>query len=200
MLNSAVAFDRAADANQDIGFYHKRHLVPFGEYVPLENQLRGLIQFLDLPMSDFAAGPDPQPPLRAAGARFATTICYEMVYPDIARASADTNALLTISNDAWFGRSIGPLQHQQMAQMRALENGRPMIRSTGNGVTALIDQHGNVTARLPQFEAAVLLGAIQPMTGVTPYMRTGTWPALAFCSLLLVALALTGKNRSPTLK
>jgi apolipoprotein N-acyltransferase len=201
MLNSAVAFDRASDTGQNggaahINFYHKRHLVPFGEYVPLENQLRGLIQFFDLPMSDFAAGPDPQPPLRAAGARFATTICYEMVYPDIARAGADSNALLTISNDAWFGHSIGPLQHQQMAQMRALENGRPMIRSTGNGVTALIDEHGKVTTRLPQFEAAVLLGAIQPMTGQTPYMHFGTAPALIFCGLLLAVVALTGRRRA----
>ncbi|MET0378000.1 MAG: apolipoprotein N-acyltransferase [Spongiibacteraceae bacterium] len=180
MLNSAVAFDREA-----VSFYHKRHLVPFGEYIPFERQLRGLIQFLDMPMSDFVAGPDQQGTLDAGPVRFATSICYEVVYPDIARATAASNALLTISNDAWFGHSIGPLQHLQMAQMRALESGRPMIRATGNGVTALIDERGRITTRIPQFEAAVLLGSFQPTTGLTPLARTGSWPALAFCGLLL---------------
>jgi apolipoprotein N-acyltransferase len=193
MRNSAAVL---ADGRTD--FYHKRHLVPFGEYVPLESQLRGLIQFFDLPMSDFRAGPDRQPPLTAADVKFATSICYEVVYPDIARAGADSTALLTLSNDAWFGRSIGPLQHLQMAQMRALENGRPMIRATGNGVTALVDAKGRITARIPQFERAVLLGSFQPMTGETPFMRFGTWPALAFCGAVLALLP--GINRQYALK
>jgi apolipoprotein N-acyltransferase len=197
MRNSAVAM---ADGRTD--FYHKRHLVPFGEYVPLESQLRGLIRFFDLPMSDFRAGPDRQPPLTAADVKFATSICYEVVYPDIARAPTDSSALLTLSNDAWFGRSIGPLQHLQMAQMRALENGRPMIRATGNGVTALVDAKGRITARIPQFERAVLLGSFQPMTGETPFMRFGTWPALVFCGLILALLLIAHRNlrrRSPHL-
>ena len=184
MRNTAVAL-----ADGDTRFYHKRHLVPFGEYVPLESQLRGLIQFFDLPMSDFIAGPDQQPALSAAGVNFATTICYEVVYPEIGRAASTDTALLTISNDAWFGRSIGPLQHLQMAQMRALENGRPMIRATGNGVTALIDAKGNISARIPQFERSALIGSVQPMTGVTPFMRVGIWPALVFCGVLLLFLA-----------
>src|SRR5690606_1716123 len=88
----------------------------------------------------------------------------------------------------WFGRSIGPLQHLQMAQMRALENGRPMIRATGNGVTALIDAKGNISARIPQFERSALIGSVQPMTGTTPFMRVGIWPALVFSALLLLIL------------
>jgi apolipoprotein N-acyltransferase len=191
MLNSAVALDR-----ETVSFYHKRHLVPFGEYVPLERQLRGLIQFFDLPMSDFVAGPAQQSTLNAGPVRFATSICYEVVYPDIARATAASNALLTISNDAWFGHSIGPLQHLQMAQMRALESGRPMVRATGNGVTALIDARGHITSQIPQFQPAVLLGSIQPTTGLTPFARTGTWPALAFCGVLLVLLRLV-RRRAP---
>jgi len=188
--NSAVAMD-----GDNTRFYHKRHLVPFGEYVPLENQLRGVIQFFDLPMSDFAAGPTQQSLLVAGGIHFATSICYEVVYPDIARATPDSDALLTISNDAWFGHSIGPLQHLQMAQMRALESGRPMIRATGNGITALIDERGRITERLPQFETAVLLGTFQPMTGMTPFARTGTWPSIVFCGLVLAVTAGLSRRR-----
>lgn len=191
MRNSAVAL---ADGNTS--FYHKRHLVPFGEYVPLEKQLRGLIRFFDLPMSDFVAGPMQQPTLDAGGVSFGTSICYEVVYPQIARATPASTALLTISNDAWFGHSIGPLQHLQMAQMRALENGRPMIRATGNGVTALIDARGRITARIPQFERAVLAGSFQPMRGMTPFARLGIWPALLFCLLLLAALTMTSRHRA----
>ena len=117
------------------GTYLKQKLVPFGEYVPLQEVLRGLIAFFDLPMSDFARGPADQPPLLAKGHRIAPFICYEVVYPEFAAAlAADSDILLTVSNDAWFGTSIGPLQHLQMAQMRALEAGRWMIRATNNGM------------------------------------------------------------------
>src|SRR5690606_15506787 len=135
------------------GTYLKRKLVPFGEYVPLQELLRGLIAFFDLPMSDFARGPASQPPLLAKGYRVAPFICYEVVYPEFAAdLAADSDILLTVSNDAWFGRSIGPLQHLQMAQMRALESGRWMIRATNNGVTVIIDPQGRVQQWLPQFQ------------------------------------------------
>jgi apolipoprotein N-acyltransferase len=94
--------------------------------------------------------------------------------------------LLTISNDAWFGRSIGPLQHLQMAQLRALEAGRPMIRATGNGVTALIDHRGHITDRLPQFERATLSGSVQPMQGLTPFARGGVWAPILISALIVL--------------
>src|SRR5690606_8496055 len=135
------------------GTYLKQKLVPFGEYVPLQDVLRGLIEFFDLPMSDFARGEPGQALLQARGYRLAPFICYEVVYPEFAASlAAQSDILLTVSNDTWFGSSIGPLQHLQMAQMRALEAGRWMIRATNNGVTALIDPHGRVSQRLPQFE------------------------------------------------
>lgn len=177
VYNSAIAL-----GNGD-GMYHKQHLVPFGEYVPLEQWLRGLIRFFDLPMSDFRAGPAGQPPLRAAGLTLAPFICYEIVYPDLVRL-ARSDVLITLSNDAWFGHSIGPLQHLQMAQMRALENSRYLIRATGNGVTALIDERGHITARAPQFEAATLTGTVRPMSGLTPYAQLGSLPVLLLCALL----------------
>jgi apolipoprotein N-acyltransferase len=177
------------------GLYHKQRLVPFGEYVPLEQWLRGLIRFLDMPMSNFSAGAPGQPPLRAAGLSLGPLICYEVVYPDlVAEWLPHSDVLITISNDAWFGRSIGPLQHLQMAQMRALEAGRPMIRGTGNGVTALIDHRGRITAQAPQFERTTLTGTVQPMQGATLFARTGAWPSIVI-ALLLVAAGWTGRPK-----
>lgn len=180
-FNSALALGNGE------GLYHKQHLVPFGEYVPLEQWLRGLIQFFDLPMSAFTAGKPNQPPLSAAGLEIGPLICYEVAYPALVTDWLPTvDILLTISNDAWFGHSIGPLQHLQMAQMRALEAGRPMIRATGNGVTALIDHQGTITARIPQFEQAVLVGEVQPTHGMTPTGVTGIWPSIALALLAIV--------------
>ncbi|MBT7529895.1 MAG: apolipoprotein N-acyltransferase, partial [Gammaproteobacteria bacterium] len=144
------------------GQYVKRRLVPFGEYVPLEDYLRGLIGLFNLPMSHNVTGPAKQPPLIAAGNRLSLSICYEVVYPDLVRSSVESpDLLMTVSNDTWFGSSAGPWQHFQMARMRALENGRAMIRATNNGVTALVDYRGVVQARLPQFQAGVLRGEVE---------------------------------------
>lgn len=173
-------------AGDGSGTYLKQKLVPFGEYVPLQDLLRGLIAFFDLPMSDFARGESGQPLLQAKGLQIAPYICYEVVYPEFAAGlAAQSDLLLTVSNDAWFGRSIGPLQHLQMAQMRALEAGRWMIRATNNGITVLIDPYGQITEQIPQFEQAVLYGDVTPMQGLTPYLRWRSWPLIAVCVLLL---------------
>ena len=176
--------------------YLKQKLVPFGEYVPLEDLLRGLIDFFDLPMSSFSRGPADQPPLQAAGYALAPLICYEAVYPDFAaRLAAQSELLITISNDSWFGSSIGPLQHLQMAQMRAIEAQRWMIRATNNGVTALIDPRGSIRERIPQFQQEVLIGEVQPMTGLTPYLRWRSWPLVVLAALVLVPCTL--RRRQP---
>jgi apolipoprotein N-acyltransferase len=171
------------------GVYHKQRLVPFGEYLPLEEQLRGLINFFDLPMSNFAAGPALQQPLRAGAYRIAPFICYEVVYPDlVARNAAGANLLITISNDSWFGRSIGPLQHLQMAQMRALENGRYMIRGTNNGISAIIDEHGKIRAQTRQFVETTLHSEVQLLLGNTPFSRLGSLPVIAGCAIALLLM------------
>ena len=166
------------------GRYVKRRLVPFGEYVPLEDWLRGLIALFDLPMSHAAPGAWHQPLLLLGKEeRAALAICYEIIYPALVREQAgQADVLITLSNDSWFGASIGPLQHLQMAQMRALENGRWLLRSTNNGVTAIVDDRGRVTGRLPQFQTGVLTGSYRRMQGETPYTRVGDWPVLVLLS------------------
>lgn len=169
------------------GIYHKQKLVPFGEYVPLQQWLRGLIGFFDLPMSSFSRGPANQPPLNANGIRIMPFVCYEVAYPDFVAANArNTDMLLTVSNDGWFGDSIGPLQHLQIARMRALETGRYMLRGTNNGVTAIIDHKGRVAETIPQFERAVLTGKVYGAEGNTPYMQSGSWPVLTLAAILIV--------------
>jgi apolipoprotein N-acyltransferase len=185
IYNSVVALGHGE------GRYLKRRLVPFGEYVPLEYYLRGLIDFFDLPMSFMSSGPEQQAPLRAGAFRVAPSICYEVVYPDLVAAGArDAELLITVSNDSWFGRSIGPLQHLQMARMRALENGRYLIRGTNNGVSALIDHRGQLVASTGQFVEASLVGEVEPMLGHTPFGSFGSKPVIAGCALALVLMLL----------
>ncbi len=191
---SAVFLNTAIAIGDGGGAYTKRRLVPFGEYVPLERYLRGLIGFFDLPMARAARGPADQPPLIAAGRRVAMAICYEIVYPDAVRRSVlDADLIVTISNDAWFGSSIGPHQHMQMARMRALENGRWLLRGTNNGITAIVDHRGRFAAQLPQFETGVLVGGYQVMEGHTPYARTGSVPLVV--ALMILAGILAGLRR-----
>ncbi len=176
------------------GRYVKRRLVPFGEYVPLEDWLRGLIELFNLPMSHATPGAWRQPLLRLGGGqRAAMAICYEIIYPGLVREQARrADVLITISNDSWFGASVGPLQHMQMAQMRALENGRWLLRDTNNGVTAIVDHRGTIVAQLPQFTADVLIGHYRQMHGHTPYSRFGDRPLLA---VLGVGLLFSGWRR-----
>lgn len=181
--NSAVALGAGN------GLYHKRRLVPFGEYVPLEHWLRGLIAFFDLPMSNFQSGPALQAPLMAGDVSLSVALCYEIVYPDLVAAGSGADLLLTLSNDAWFGHSIGPHQHFQMARMRALENGRWLVRATGSGVTGIVDHRGQVRASLPQFQTMVLHHQAEIRTGRTPFGLAGSLPLIAVCGVMWGGMA-----------
>lgn len=153
------------------GIYHKTRLVPFGEYVPLEHWIRGTLAFFDLPTSIIAPGPSGQSGIRVGELIISPSICYEVVYPTLVAASArNSHLLLTISNDAWFGDSIGPLQHMQMAQMRALETQRYLVRATNNGISAVVDPTGTMIARTQQFTQEILAAPIVPISGNTPFM------------------------------
>ncbi|MCX4026002.1 apolipoprotein N-acyltransferase [Endozoicomonas sp. SM1973] len=169
--------------------YHKQKLVPFGEYVPLESWLRGLISFFDLPMSSFSKGKDSQPPLQGINnTTIAPFICYEVVYPDFVAKNATTDVLITISNDTWFGDSIGPHQHFQMARMRALETQRYLIRATNDGITAIINPAGKTVKQLPQFDQGVLTGEVKAMAGKTPFMQWQSWPIIILTLVMMAGL------------
>ena len=183
---SRAYFNSIVALGEGSGVYHKQRLVPFGEYVPLESWLRGLIEFFDLPMSGFSSGGQNQAPLIAHDFRLSPFICYEIVYPDLVRDYArQADLMLTISNDSWFGSSIGPLQHLQMARMRALENGRYLVRGTNNGVSAIIDEQGRVVEQTPQFQRTALEGEAQVMLGATPFSRIGSTPVIVLCFVML---------------
>ena len=173
------------------GAYDKTRLVPFGEYVPLESILRGLIAFFDLPMSAIVPGGQ-QSLLTHGQIRIGALICYEIAYAGQARrVTEDANVILTVSNDTWFGDSIGPDQHLQIAQIRARELGKPVIRATNDGLTAFIDARGQVEQILPRFVSAVLSHTVIPATTVTPYSKAGEAPLIIF---LIVILTLTRRN------
>lgn len=179
-------------------FYFKQHLVPFGEYVPFEQWLRGLIAFFDLPSSHFSAGSSNQPQLFANATPIAIYICYEVAYPDLVARSATTATLLfTTSNDAWFGNSVGPKQHYQIAATRALENGKPMVRVTNNGITGYIDHRGHTTAAIPAFEQTQLQAKVQPMLGSTPFSRFGSSLIVGICLALIGTSAVARGRRNP---
>ena len=169
-----VFHNSIASLGRTPGFYHKHRLVPFGEYLPLRFLLSFFRDYVDIPMGDFTPGDRDQPLLQAAGYPVGTSICFEVVFGSEIRASLpQAQWLVNVSNDAWFGDSLAPHQHLQIARLRALEAGRYMARATNTGITAIIDQHGRIMARSEQFEAEVVQGKIQPLTGATPYVLLG---------------------------
>ena len=171
-------------------WYYKRRLVPFGEFFPVPARVREWLRLMNLPYSDFEPGADDQRPLAAAGETFAPTICYEDAYASEQLQLARRSTLLVnVTNDAWFGDSTAPHQHLDISRLRSLETGRPMLRATNDGVTALIAHDGTLTGTLPQFQAGVLTGTVEPRVGLTPYVRFGNWPVLA---IAFVAVGLGG--------
>lgn len=175
------------------GEYRKRHLVPFGEYVPLKNQIGPVLDLLAVPMSDFSAGGTDQPLLQVGDSRVAASVCYEILFPQELRAGAAADWLINISNDAWFGDSIAPPQHLDIARMRARELGRPIARATNTGLTAIIDHRGRVTARAAPFEPTVLRGEVLPRRGLTPFARFGEMPVTLLCLALCLAGGCKGR-------
>lgn len=170
------------------GRYDKRHLVPFGEFLPLVSLLGPIVDFLHIPLSSFTPGAPDQPPLYAAGDALAVSICYEGVLGgQVADDAKPSAVLVNVSNDAWFGTSIAAEQHLQMSRLRAAETGRYLLRATNTGISAIVDPKGLILQRSRRFETEVLSGTYRPMQGETPYMRFGDWPAILLCVVLLGA-------------
>jgi len=186
--NSAITLGSAP-----LQIYSKQHLVPYGEFIP--PGFDWFMKLADIPMSSFSRGPEKQPPLAVAGQQVAVNICYEDVFgEEIIRALPAAGILVNLSNTAWFGRSLAQPQHLQIAQLRAAETGRPMLRATNTGMTAIIAADGTVQAVLPPFTTGVLKGEVRAYAGMTPYARFGNWPALGLMAGLGL-LALAGTRR-----
>lgn len=183
-------FNAVAVLGHQRGFYFKRHLVPFGEYLPLRPLLGFMLDLLDIPLSDFSAGSDRQSAVRAAGYPVAITICYEDIFGQEALAGLPEAAyLVNVTNDAWFGDSIAPHQHWQMARMRAIEAGRYMVRSTNTGVSGIIASDGLPVGIAPMFQKTAIEATVTPMQGATPYTRFGDWLVLSMLLAIFLAVA-----------
>jgi apolipoprotein N-acyltransferase len=175
--------------------YHKFHLVAFGEFIPVG--FGWVLGILQIPLSDFSRGALEQPPIAAAGQRIAVNVCYEDAFGDeIARRLPEATLLVNVSNVAWFGDSLAPAQHLQIAQLRAIETGRMHLAATNTGITAAIDRDGRIVARLAQFTEGVLEVNAQGYSGSTPYARLLDWPAVAVSLLILAGATLIARRAS----
>lgn len=192
-FNSLIVLGNKQDKDEQ-GYYYnhsnrysKNHLLPIGEFVPFQEILRPIAPLFNLPMSSFSRGDYVQHNLKAKSLHILPLLCFEIVFPHqlAANLTKQTNLLLTVSNDAWFGDSHGPHQHMEIARMRALEFGRPLLRSTNNGITAVVDHLGNFIARIPQFEEGVLKTEVALVSGETPYSR---FPRLILLLLIFIPL------------
>lgn len=189
--NAAILY---CDGKKQI--YRKQHLVPFGEYLPMRFALNWLLDYLQLPMSDFTSGQQNRNLGCSETVKIGLSICYEDAFAsEVRNAVGDATVLVNISEDAWFGDSLAPHQRLQMGQMRARELARPMVRSANSGPSAFIDERGRVIAQTPQFTALALAQSIQPMTGTTPYKKFGSWAVLLSLLVCVVVLAIKLRRR-----
>lgn len=172
--------------------YHKNHLLPFGEYLPLQPLSGWILDRIEIPLGSFAAGEDKQPLLSAGGHAFVTTICYEDVFGEqVIRQIEAAAYIVNVTNDAWFGDSAQPYQHMQMAQMRALETGRYLVRATNTGLTGFVGPDGRIRQQAPLFVTTTLTDDIVPMLGMTPYAKLGNqWVMLGLLGFTLSVLLL----------
>jgi apolipoprotein N-acyltransferase len=174
---------------KESGMYRKKHLLPFGEYLPWQPVSGFILDSLGIKLGNFTPGSSNQPLLKAGGYPFITSICYEDAFGDADLINlANAAYLVNVTNDGWFGDSIEPHQHLQIARMRAMETGRFLLRSTNTGVTAFIAPDGRIISQAPVFKATVLTDRITPMSGMTPYAKLGDKPVIVALIILLFCL------------
>ena len=155
--------------------YKKQHLVPFGEYIPFFSSLRGLISFFDLPMSNVAFGPNDQNNIIVLdNVNVATPICFDVAFPEtIRKMNKSSFLMINISNDTWFGSSIGPYHHLSITRVRAIENNRWIIRATNNGFSAIIDNKGTIVEILDQNVSNVLESKVKLVENASIFNKFG---------------------------
>ncbi len=193
-FNSAIGL---GGEDQEPQRYSKRHLVPFGEFVPYG--FHWFVSMLNIPLGDQERGDRYQRPMELAGQQIAVNICFEDLFgAQILDAWHDPQReptlLLNLSNLAWFDDSIALPQHLQISRMRALETARPLLRATNTGITAIIDAQGQVVAQLAPLTQATLEGSVQATSGSTPFIRMGNLPILLLAALTLVGCALVPRS------
>ena len=159
-------------------FYDKRHLVPFGEYTPLKFIFGYIGEILNLPMSNLTEGKKTQKPFIFDETMIHQLICYEAAFPSLLNITYDFSFIINISNDAWFGNSLAPYQHLQIAQSRALESKKYLVRVANTGISAIIDQNGKIVNKIKLNTEGVINTRILALKGITPYMRFGDYPVL----------------------
>jgi len=181
----------------EVNVFKKHHLVPFGEYLPLKKFLDPILQFLEIPMSDFSKGEEEKTLIKTSKYDIGISVCYEDVFgEEVIKGLPEADFLVNVSNDAWFGDSLAPHQHLEMARMRALETGRYLVRSTNTGISAIIDQKGLITHSAAQFEVATLSANIRIFSGATPYVRFGNMPIIILCFLILAGCFIRARGET----
>ncbi len=189
--NAAVMVD---PQGATVGTYRKHHLVPFGEYVPLRRALFFVSPLVET-VGDFSAGPGPRT-LTLDGQPISTAICYEIIYPGLVRGfvTRGSRLLTTVTNDAWYGQSAAPYQHFQQATMRAIEQGRFLVRAANTGISGVVDPYGRVVASTPLFEQAALIAEVRLLEDRTIYSRVGDVLAYACVVVVLLMLGLGARG------
>ena len=178
---------------KETGIYRKKHLLPFGEYLPWQPVSGFILNSLAIKLGNFKPGGIDQSLLKAGGYPFITSICYEDAFgSEGIRGLPDAAYLVNVTNDGWFGDSIEPYQHLQIARMRAMETGRFLLRSTNTGATAIVAPDGKIISQAPLFKATTLNGMITPMGGMTPYARLGDTPIIYTLVILLFVMFVYG--------
>ena len=179
-------FNSVITLGGDNRVYHKRHLVPFGEYFPVPKFIREWLQKMKLPHRDISIGPEVQEMLKLDQYFIATSICYEDIFGyELLDYQPLANVLVNVTNNAWFGESIASSQHFQMSRMRAIETGRYLLRSTNTGITAIVMPDGNIQEELEPYNFSILKGNFYPMKDETPYSRFGDLFVILLMTLIM---------------
>ncbi len=197
-LEASLYFNGLISIGTVEDLYRKRHLVPFGEFIPFRDWLGPIVRAFEVPMSNFTAGDAPRPLLRVGEHLAGASICYEDVFPaEVIEALPEAAYLINVSNDAWFGDSSAPHQHLEMARMRALETERWLLRSTNTGVSAILDHRGKIVGRVPFFQRGTFSAQVQPRRGATPFVQLGNRLAIGLAFLMLAISIPYARRKGP---
>jgi len=194
-LDTRAYYNAIVNARQPDQVYQKRHLVPFSEFFPFASVFKALSLLFDVPFSSFSAGSDNQPLFQIGSHQVGMSVCYEMAFgEELARNAAEADYLLTVSNDAWFAHTLEPAQQVQDVQMRALELGREIARTTNTGYTIIVGTDGQIKQSIEPYQTGVLRGEVQPYTGKTPFVSWKQWRIFALLTLILLFLVMNRRR------